>query len=163
MFKINFLSTVTTVSWIWFVTSSWSCSIISIYNIHTSPTNPIPVLSSPKNLQACHIQVILVLTSKDYSLQYHFISTLSGLLGFLWWSLHLCIIRVSVFFHIFHKCCFAQKSKQRYQMLQLFWRYIFTHAYAYWFSRCYHSVGIWLSEFLTGMLVSALFPQFIFF
>lgn len=97
MFKINFLSTVTTVSWIWFVTSSWSCSIISIYNIHTSPTNPIPVLSSPKNLQACHIQVILVLTSKDYSLQYHFISTLSGLLGFLWWSLHLCIIRVSVF------------------------------------------------------------------
>lgn len=97
MFKINFLSTVTTVSWIWFVTSSWSCSIIPIYNIHTSPTNPIPVPSSPKNLQACHIQVILVLTSKDYSLQYHFISTLSGLLGFLWWSLHLCIIRVSVF------------------------------------------------------------------
>lgn len=144
MIKINFYQQLPlineTVSLICFVTSS-SSPITPIYNLHTSPTNPIPALSFSKNLYASHIQDF-----SDFqrllpalSVHYHaFCPSRFSRFQFLM-SLHHHTLS---FFHVFHKCYFAWKSKQGYQMLQLICSYIFTYAYAHWLSECYHSVDV---------------------
>lgn len=115
MIKINFYQQLPlineTVSLICFVTSSCSSPITPIYNIHTSPTNQVPALSFSKNLYASHIQDF-----SDFqrllpalSVHYHaFCPSRFSRFQFLM-SLH---HHTLIFFHVFHKCYFAWKSKQ---------------------------------------------------